>query len=312
MSKRSWGGDFTLALVALTVLVFMVAITTALVLSEYAKVHSSNAAYQQNAERDRRIASEEIAGACADRTGEAFRLCIADRMEAYYRDQVTNEDLRAQQDMAFWAAALFISSTTLTAIGIWLLYMTLSATQQTLIEAGKTTDAANRTIEETRRIGEAQVRAYLSCTGASFIISGQMCKLGIDIQNFGQSPAREATVFGAVIAPNVNSKNSDDIFLRSNTNSFELFEIAATMMGNGTLLFPLPFGADVCRSLVAGDLILAAECQVNWMDVFDRWQTIDFYLTEGESEIISHTDHPSLRKGTMKASNAKPTQSKDS
>lgn len=196
MFKRAWVGEATLALVALTTLVFMLAVTTAMVLSEYAKVHSSNAAYQQNAEHDRRIASEEIASACENRTEAAFRLCIADRVETYYRDQATNEDLQAQQDMAFWAAALFVSSTILTAIGIWLLYRTLSATQQTLIEAGRTTAAAEDAVVETRRIGEAQTRAYIVLSPEDFgpPEGGTLpFSIQITIKNTGVTPARNVT-----------------------------------------------------------------------------------------------------------------------
>jgi hypothetical protein len=55
-------------------------------------------------------------------------------------------------------------------------------------------EIANRTIGETRRIGEAQVRAYLTCESGSYVIqrlndreNGLFIKASI--RNFGQSPA---------------------------------------------------------------------------------------------------------------------------
>lgn len=92
-------------------------------------------------------------------------------------------DLAAQQSMAestYWMNWAAIATTIFTGIGAFLIWRTLLATQDT--------------IAETRRIGEAQVRAYLHCEGGSFSISNSNALYNISITNAGQSPALNCKV----------------------------------------------------------------------------------------------------------------------
>ena len=81
------------------------------------------------------------------------------------RDEWRDEqDLQAQRSMAVWARwmALFsLAAVFVTAAGVWFVRDTLVATREMVREAQRGTAAANRAADETRRIGEAQVRAYL-------------------------------------------------------------------------------------------------------------------------------------------------------
>lgn len=199
MSKRSWVGDHAPALITATVLVFMVACATGIILSEYAKVHQVYAAYQKNAEDDRKQAAAEAAETCMGR--DDLRLCIAEKLEAHYRDQATNQDLQAQQDMAFWAAALFVSSTVLTTAGLLLIWRTLLHTRDAAIHAGRAVDeaknatkAAQDAIVVTQDLGEAQVRAYLSAKTVQVAYDAPNSSLifGCSVSNHGQSPASDA------------------------------------------------------------------------------------------------------------------------
>ncbi len=165
MSKGDWLDTTLLVLIAGCVLVLMSALAGSLLLEQYAKVHEVNAAYQQNAERDRHASANEVAEQCGNRQGEAFRICVLEHLETYYRDQATNEDLNAQKDMAYWAGALFFSSTILTGMGIWLLWLTLMATRDTLKEARNTTFAAIAAADsasEANMIMREESRAWLS------------------------------------------------------------------------------------------------------------------------------------------------------
>lgn len=121
-----------------------------LVIEQYSKVHQANSAYQKSAVRDRRKASDKIANTCQKLSGDDFRACISDEIEANYTDQATNEGLQVQKDMALWAFWMFVVSAFmagLTTVGVWFIYKTLEATRDTLNEAGKTTAAANKTNE---------------------------------------------------------------------------------------------------------------------------------------------------------------------
>lgn len=70
---------------------------------------------------------------------------------AYSDEYRSQKDLEAQQGMAFWAMLMFF----ITATGVWLV-------AQTLVETREATRAAIKTADITRKIGEAQTRAYLS------------------------------------------------------------------------------------------------------------------------------------------------------
>lgn len=76
--------------------------------------------------------------------------CLIEQVRAYAEAYDTNEDLRAQRDMAFWALVMaFVSAggLLLSAIGLMGLFMSLHQTR--------------RAISDTRELGEAEIRAYL-------------------------------------------------------------------------------------------------------------------------------------------------------
>lgn len=112
--------------------------------------------------------------------------CLKEAIASEYDQTAEYYDLKAQQDMAKWSLLMF----GITAIGVGYIAMTLHATRSTLKEAERTTAAANRTVDETRRIGEAQVRAYLTYENARFQYGGDEARLSFEIHNSGQSPAR--------------------------------------------------------------------------------------------------------------------------
>lgn len=203
MSKRDWTGDLTLTLIGATVLVFMVACATGIIISQYAKIHEVYAAYQKNAGNDRKQAADEAAQTC-DRRSD-LRLCIAETLETYYRDQTANQDLQAQQDMAFWAAALFISSTALTSAGLLLIWRTLIHTRvaathagEAVVEAKAATKAAQDAVAVTQAIGQAQVRAYIASVTSWISVrhntNPKCVETSISLRNFGQSPARKVHI----------------------------------------------------------------------------------------------------------------------
>lgn len=131
MSSGSRYGNLTLTLITAGVVAALITVLTAIILEQYAKVHQVYATYQQHAAQDREQAAEAIAKDCANREPSDIVSCIKNELATYYYDQATNEDLQAQQNMAFWAAAAVIISTGLTLTGIGLLWLTLRATRDT-------------------------------------------------------------------------------------------------------------------------------------------------------------------------------------
>ena len=112
-------------------------------------------------------------------------------------DQTTEAyDLKAQQEMAKWSLLMLIIS----GVGVGLIAVTVWQTIGVLDEAKKTTNAANRTVDETKRIGDAQVRAYI---GIDAVQVEDYAKDGKPVvkfvlKNYGQSPAMNVTYDTAV------------------------------------------------------------------------------------------------------------------
>jgi len=170
-------------------------------------VHETNAAYQKNAEHDRRITSKEIAESCGGRGGSAFLTCITEALETYYSKQATNEDLQAQQDMAFWAKwMMYISAATaaVTAAGVW--YVA-------------------RTLEETRRANEIMGEAYLTDQRPwlALRISSQKplkinnldvsIELACFVKNIGKTPATIVNLRAIILPPPSHPNEVSDRFM---------------------------------------------------------------------------------------------------
>lgn len=138
-------------------------------------------------------------------------------IESAIRDLIANEDkvvreaaqdrekrdLQAQEEMAFWAEGMFyatFATVILTFIALFAIFRTLHHTRRAadytegmLVEAKTTTKAAEASILETRRIGEAQVRAYVipkqccvKIQADGDMIRGQIIAT---LANSGQTPA---------------------------------------------------------------------------------------------------------------------------
>ncbi len=108
-----------------------------------------------------------------------------------WRDE---EDLNAQRNMAYWAAAMFVAAVgTLIVTGIGVLYIakTLEATRDAVREAENATKAALKSTEETTRIASRQIRAYLSISAKiKKPIVGKYLRVKVIIKNTGQTPAK--------------------------------------------------------------------------------------------------------------------------
>lgn len=101
-------------------------------------------------------------------------------------------DLLAQRIMALGTVGILI----FTGLGLHYIKRTYEASQRTLKQTWRAGAAARKQINETRRIGEAQTRAYLSVTSAKAIISKKhrgYIDIIVEIENTGNSPAEDVT-----------------------------------------------------------------------------------------------------------------------
>ena len=144
MHERDWLGRPATIIFAVALLIIGLAYMGDKILKGWVGVHDANAAYQQNAEADRDKSADEIAEDCQD-PDVVFRDCVRKNLEAHYKDQATNEDLQAQQDMAYWAFWLLIASAVgiiVSCFGVVLLIRSIDLGREANIQARKAADAA--------------------------------------------------------------------------------------------------------------------------------------------------------------------------
>lgn len=106
----------------------------------------------------------------------------------------------------------FRSSATVgvTLVSLALIWRTLIHTRRAadyakemVVEAQKTTIAADQSVEVARQIGEAQTRAYLHCASAKYKRNKDQVSATLNIENIGNSPASDVEIVGDVIIQDV-------------------------------------------------------------------------------------------------------------
>lgn len=154
-------------------------------------------------------AEQDIEDRCLLLDTVAKAKCISEIIQSTNEHQRAEKDLIAQTEMslwAFWMVVISCFTVILTGVGVWFVFRTAQFTHKTLIEAEKTTKAAIDTVDETRRIGESQTRAYIEFHSREFIpvFSSEISsapigfRFRITIKNSGQTPAhlvRSITTF---------------------------------------------------------------------------------------------------------------------
>ena len=147
MFRGNWRKDLEFGLIVAVCALLVILPISGLLLSEYAEVHRANAAYQQNAERDREATSEEISKSCFNADFVIFSKCVTDKIGTYYNQQATNQDLQAQQDMAYWAKTIFflgIAQLAFSGFGIYFIWRSLELNRAAVNIARETMIAQTR------------------------------------------------------------------------------------------------------------------------------------------------------------------------
>lgn len=108
-------------------------------------------------------------------------------------EEDSNNYLIGGDGVAQWVmAACSIVALFVSFWGVILLYRTIKASREAV-------DAANTATAITKAIGEAQTRAYLAVTSARYQFKRDSVSAILDIENIGNSPARDVEIFGYVI-----------------------------------------------------------------------------------------------------------------
>lgn len=136
-----------------------------------------NTKYDQRADESAgqhaRDTESAIKSLCIGTDLAAIQKCVEEQVRAQHESQRSEYDLSAQQAMADWALGVLVVS-----------FVTLIATVAGVIYV-------RNTLLETRKIGNKQLRAYVSVISLEIVhTSGDwMPNIRIKFKNFGQTPA---------------------------------------------------------------------------------------------------------------------------
>ncbi len=240
---------------------------------------------------------------------DSARDCTDDVPKLTRETERSEQNLIAQREMARWAEAVLLATWTIgllsffaTLIGIRYIHLNLVATrkmiEQTEYFAKKQVRAAKGAILETRRIGEAQVKCYLSLNEIQVRKSHGMMgvEIGFRLQNSGQSPARGVEMF-VFIEMNLSSvdmisgKYIGPFRKQTKNTRIDISDIASgkvfhqPVFGTSDLLFDQgesDLGPDLENVISANIFLIVAA-----VDIFDEEVTIYAHGSVRREDLIS-------------------------
>lgn len=260
---------------------------------------SSESAYeagyeQQATNRAKNDAEKQFESACARlTTPEAIVDCFREEIRTARDYERPEEDLRAQKQMAKWALGVLVATIAVGLLTTAVAYIGVRYVRDTL--------------NETRRLGRAEIRAYLTCVEAEYDVRDRWLTCTMWVQNDGQSPAKDIRL-DAKLTLHIPEKDPE---------SGELINPppAKIPTGNkrdfiaigGKEMVPFNWGdpigdRDLVDTLRGGPSIFYVDCLLSWKDVFGGRQTLTIYLYP----IGDRTTHGPLI-GKMHISHNKPS-----
>lgn len=197
-------------------------------------------------------------------------------------------DLKAQQDMAFWAKLMLWASTAsiaFTFVGLGLIWRTLHHTR-------RTADYAKEAVETSRQIGEAQIRAYLRCRSATYQITEDTVLAILDIENVGQSPAQSVQIKGSVNIYAVGGRPTMPRVLAWAASEKSSVDCQPVMSGRAItekihFFWPMDFPVEdepdreLRKHVVDSGNEIGFDLTVHWTDVFEHRHSFTVDLTAG-------------------------------
>lgn len=180
---------------------------------------------------------------------------------------VEERDLCAQTRVAWWTRLIAFW----TAVGAGLLFWTLWETR--------------RDIAETRKIGEAQTRGYVTTKGFRLLASDDDGKpiVEITLENCGSTPVYELRVAAMIeIGPKIGNNSPQRIPMERGKLVIDPFS-SATIPGHGTQPVPLKYGrwhhSERASRVASQTTFLHYIGLIYYRDVFDRlWEQDLYYL----------------------------------
>jgi len=201
------------------------------------------------------------------------------------KDNREQQDLQAQQDMAFWAMLMVfaaVATVIITAIGVWLVRQTLKATLLAVEDTGKATEAMLESNKIARETGRKQVRAYIGIEsitlddGEDFNIP----RFIIEIKNNGVSPA------------NIKNLDVKIIWLGDKATPIYTFDrkIDFRCHAASPMNLPIDMESGIKKCEGVGFFVLSG--LISYEDIFKDKHVEEFYFRTGGGSTLFNMELP--------------------
>lgn len=235
-------------------------------------IHSSRYARQ---------AAAEIERSCIGEQNSDIGECAAEIISRSNEEQRAQDDLIAQTEMATWAFWMLIATVAmavLTGIGVVFVWQTLEATRRMAADT-------NTMTEDTRKIGEAQTRAYLTVDSVKIvgIQPGKIPEIILVIKNTGNSPAMRVNIQSThLAAPNAP-------FRMASKGPKSSGSIGAGSEGRQRSPFNQPFSTKDVADLQSGKWRIGFAGVISYSSVFSKTKRhrVTFRYASQQSSIVN-------------------------
>ena len=208
--------------------------------------------------------------------------------------EAANAQTRAAQDAADKSqkdmAAIADRMATVASVEAGMIFIGVLLVGFTLAAARRAAKAAEESVKETRRTGEAQTRAYLHPGEATFTLGEDSFSASMILMNTGRSPGTNI-----VIAGTLSIYNTDQLLASIDFDSKSTPPITAET--EGTAFFDV---AKLPEFDLVKNLRIRIRCDVSWEDVFGKRQNLPLsLLTADLGELRRGEDAKAYRNGRL-------------
>jgi hypothetical protein len=248
--------------------------------------------------------SQQIQAECVQVPRTRTFTCVANAPEAGGDERYTQADLKAQQEMAEWALAMFFATAggvLITFAGVVYVAMTLHETRRMSAEAAKATSASEVAAKAAQDANagfidasKRELRAYVHVVKAEItdVAENNIPRFVVQFINAGQTPAHKVIVaIGSLI-----TVENDPVFDRSKGESSSASVIGPGQIQTHSNRMLSTLNRQQMEAIRKRVQVLHVLGEVTYLDAFDRpWATKFSYrydaegIGDGRSMIVNDT-----------------------
>lgn len=210
--------------------------------------------------------------------------CTKEAVKSARETQRSEEDVYAQKQMAQWAWWLLIFTTL---IGVVSVGITGGGTYL-LLRTVRLSGEANAVARE---IGQAEVRAYLTCSEGSLFAEQGKLRLQLVLSNKGKSPAKNIRVGGQIYAAHSSAVTDANKWRTQMQTTIQIGTCSLIPIDDHDNVSLVWFDNEIDKAILGAMLhssvIVRSYCTVAWDDVFRESQSIHIVM-DPKSVFVAH------------------------